>query len=202
MIAPCKTRSGRIVDLAAPDWRAIRLGDVAAGLAALPRYSAGAPRPISVAEHSLNLARRVPLRLRLAALLHDAHEALLGDVTRPAALAIENAMHDIGGPTASGLFRQALFVAKGRLDRAIAYAVVADAGVIEAWRVGAGLALYARMYDAELLACDEAEGRAELAACWAGAPGDAPPAEAIALQWLVETRDAARSFVDENGGEA
>ena len=83
MSAVCKTVSGRLVDLVKPDWREIDLGDVARGLAQINRFGGQSRRAFSVAQHSLVVARLAYPSVKLAALLHDAHEAFLGDWTRP-----------------------------------------------------------------------------------------------------------------------
>jgi hypothetical protein len=77
------TVSGRFVDLLAPDWRDIDLDDVAHGLARVNRWAGQARRAFSNAEHCLLAGRLVPPRFRLAADLHDAHEAIIGDLIKP-----------------------------------------------------------------------------------------------------------------------
>lgn len=79
-----KTVSGREVDLAAPDWRDIHLEDVARGLSQICRFAGQSRRAFCVAEHSLVVAQLAGPAWRLPALLHDAHEAFLGDWTQPA----------------------------------------------------------------------------------------------------------------------
>lgn len=69
----------------------VHLEDIAHALACINRYGGHARQPISVARHSLLVlehlaagsARDIGGTLRLAALLHDAHEAYLGDMVRP-----------------------------------------------------------------------------------------------------------------------
>lgn len=61
------------------------IGEVAHGLALINRFTGHTKRPYSVAEHSLLVcdivrAQGLPASAQLAALLHDAHEALVGDV--------------------------------------------------------------------------------------------------------------------------
>lgn len=88
----CRTMSGLAVDLANPSSSTIRLTDIAWQLGSINRYS-GATRfdglrvTINVASHSLLVHQiLLPQSARLAALglLHDAHEAYLGDITTPA----------------------------------------------------------------------------------------------------------------------
>ena len=79
MMAPFRTASGILLDLADPDPNAICLRDVAYHLAGLNRWT-GASR-ITVAEHSIEVARRCPSDRAAWGLLHDATEAYLGDVS-------------------------------------------------------------------------------------------------------------------------
>ena len=88
------THSGRVVGLLTPRPEAIELADIARSLSRLPRFNGHlrGKHAYSVAEHSLTVARLLPPgasdRLRLAALLHDAHEAYVGDISRPMRRAI------------------------------------------------------------------------------------------------------------------
>jgi len=75
------TRSGHLVP------------EIAHSLAQINRFTGHCKRPYSVAEHSLlvaDLARLdgAPPLVQLAALMHDAHEAYVGDVASPIKLAV------------------------------------------------------------------------------------------------------------------
>ena len=83
MSAVCTTVSGRRVDLLAPSWRDIDLGDIARGLAQINRFGGQSRRAFSVGQHSLVVAGLAHPSVRLAALLHDGHEPFIGDWTRP-----------------------------------------------------------------------------------------------------------------------
>lgn len=61
----------------------VHLEDIAHHLSMLCRYNGACERFYSVAEHSVNVMFLVPPELHLAALLHDATEAYLGDMIRP-----------------------------------------------------------------------------------------------------------------------
>lgn len=86
---------GACLDLMVPDWSVVRLSDVAWSLSRLPRF-AGHTRgtyPLSVAEHSVMVAADLLGRtgqrdLARAGLLHDAHEAAIGDIPTPVKIAL------------------------------------------------------------------------------------------------------------------
>lgn len=75
--------SGNWIDVANPRVEDISIEDIAWSLANIKRFNGHLATQISVAQHSVQVSRRVPAELQLAALLHDAPEAYLGDVTRP-----------------------------------------------------------------------------------------------------------------------
>lgn len=137
MSVPFRTPDG-LVDLAhlrARDVTAAALGDA---LAKINRYTGRTREPLSVAAHSVLVSRLCAPEHRAWGLLHDAHEAFLGDVTAPAVGLL--ARLDAGAP---GVIDRA----KDLLDRAILSAwgvqpVFARAGVQMMDRV----ALQAEMY--------------------------------------------------------
>ncbi len=112
------TVSGRYVELTDPGWRDIDLADVAHGLSQARRWAGQARRAISVAEHSLLVGRLVPAKYRLAAILHDGHEFIIGDLTSPVAKAL--------AAYAGTRVGWALATIKHRHDVAIARRVVED----------------------------------------------------------------------------
>ncbi len=61
----------------------VAIEDIAHGLAFQCRFNGQTQHFYSVAQHSLIVAGLVPRRLALAALLHDAGEAYLGDLVKP-----------------------------------------------------------------------------------------------------------------------
>lgn len=94
MLSPAATQietaSGRFVDVLSPDPEAIDLDDIAHALSLTCRYGGHVKRFYSVAEHAIlvhDLLRfgqdERNTALLLAALLHDAAEAYLGDVVAP-----------------------------------------------------------------------------------------------------------------------
>lgn len=82
------TGSGKIISFDDPDHEQIDIKDIARALSYQCRFTGQTRRFYSVAEHSLWVARLVPQPLRLAALLHDAHEAYIGDINTPLKRAI------------------------------------------------------------------------------------------------------------------
>ena len=75
-------RSGAWFDFRAPADSAFTIEDIAQGLANICRYSGQCSRFYSVAEHSI-LVSEVAEGFEFEALLHDAAEAFMGDITRP-----------------------------------------------------------------------------------------------------------------------
>jgi len=137
------TVSGKLVDLLAPNWQDIDVGDLAHGLSLLRRWAGQTRRPISVVEHSLLVACLSPSSFHLAALLHDAHEALFGDLPSPAARALDAL---VGGRVA-----WAIEEIKYRLDVAIARAALeAFAPASREFAASGGLAEHARWIAADM----------------------------------------------------
>lgn len=83
-----RTRSGRYLNLANPGPSEIVIGDISCGLARTCRFGGQVDRFYSVAEHSIFCAEQaakdgLPLHAQLAALMHDATEAYIGDIVKP-----------------------------------------------------------------------------------------------------------------------
>ena len=86
--AQIETRSGKVLDLIAPEPASICIEDIAHALSMQCRYNGHCERFISVAEHSWLVAdwlkqHGAGLRMELLGLLHDAPEAYLGDLVHP-----------------------------------------------------------------------------------------------------------------------
>ena len=77
------TRSGIHFDLTSPTIDMISWYDIAASLSKICRFGGHCERFYSVAEHCLHVARLVPDDLAAYGLLHDAHEAYIGDMISP-----------------------------------------------------------------------------------------------------------------------
>lgn len=77
------TQSGQQFDLLRPTASMIKPVDIAHALSRLCRFNGHTRAHYSVAQHSLIVASLVPTEHQLVALLHDATEAYIGDMTRP-----------------------------------------------------------------------------------------------------------------------
>src|SRR3954462_5017501 len=75
-------RSGAWFDFCAPASSDFTIEDIAHGLSNICRYSGQCKSFYSVAEHSI-LVSETAVGFEFEALLHDAAEAFLGDITRP-----------------------------------------------------------------------------------------------------------------------
>jgi len=97
------TATGTTVDLRNPQAATISTLDIAHSLALTNRFTGHTLRPYSVAEHSLLVEEimsrefgPMPPAALLAALVHDAHEAYLGDISTPLKQALPSwALEDV-----------------------------------------------------------------------------------------------------------
>lgn len=125
-----QTRSGRAFDLIDPAPGDVDFREIADVLGNINRFCGHTDRPVSVALHTLTVmdiaGRESPLAMAWA-LLHDAHEAYIGDITTPVSKAIRYHAPTDGDPlpfcAAEGI-RQL----KHRVD----YAIIAASGL--RWR--------------------------------------------------------------------
>lgn len=105
-----QTFTGASVDLKDPNPDEITCADIAHHLSHVCRFGGATSRFYSVAEHSVRAAELGAVfgkEAQFAILLHDAHEAYIGDLTTPFASAFPSA------------FKVALTHMKNRLDTAI-----------------------------------------------------------------------------------
>ncbi|WP_207388211.1 hypothetical protein [Lichenihabitans psoromatis] len=77
------TSTGRYFDFERPDLSDIQTGDIATGLSNICRFGGQTAAFYSVAQHCVLASHIVPPADAFAALMHDAAEAYLGDVTSP-----------------------------------------------------------------------------------------------------------------------
>ena len=75
--------SGEYFDLAEPEACAFQVSDIAHALGNICRFTGHTQRFYSVAEHSVICSHMVPPEDAMAALMHDAAEAFIGDVSSP-----------------------------------------------------------------------------------------------------------------------
>ena len=111
-----QTGSGRKWNLLDPRAEDVFWPDVAHHLAQTNRFAGGTKLPYSVAEHCCHAhdivaKRNMPKPVRLLALLHDAHEFILGDWTTPIQVALD--------AEAPGLATGALKRLRAKTDAAI-----------------------------------------------------------------------------------
>lgn len=109
-----RTRAGLSPDVAMPRPADILISDIIDHLSKINRYGGASEFPISVAQHSLIVARilaeaRQPVDVCFMGLLHDAHEAYTGDITTPMKQLVGYRPNSPSG----------LFDAEVRLDRLI-----------------------------------------------------------------------------------
>ena len=78
-----QTFTGRAFDLANPDPDQVDVVDIAHALSQINRYTGHTTRPYTVAQHCVLISRIVPPEFAFDALMHDAAEAYVGDLSRP-----------------------------------------------------------------------------------------------------------------------
>lgn len=78
-----QTFTGRKFDLNDPQPEMIFIEDIAHALANVCRYTGHCKEFYSVAQHSVYVSAQVPEPIKLQALLHDATEAYVADMSRP-----------------------------------------------------------------------------------------------------------------------
>lgn len=78
-----QTYTGLQFSLTDPQPDDVNIKDIARALSNICRFTGHVRQFYSVAQHSVLASEHVPLEDQLAALLHDAHEAYIGDMSRP-----------------------------------------------------------------------------------------------------------------------
>ena len=77
------TSSGGVFHLKDPNPDEVSIFDIAESLSKLSRFNGQLPSFYSVAQHSCLVMELLPQDAKPYGLLHDAHEAYIGDMTRP-----------------------------------------------------------------------------------------------------------------------
>jgi uncharacterized protein len=115
-----QTLRGRAFDLLAPRPEMVDFAEIADTLATLHRYAGAAEKPVSVALHTLIACDAAPRESDKAHILvHDAHEAFIGDIITPAAHAIHEIIRLRAGYKDAENFSDALAALKANIDAAI-----------------------------------------------------------------------------------
>ena len=83
------TYTGRNIDFSNPLPSMIDCLDIARGLSCMCRFNGHITKSYSVAEHSMLVAMHLPDELQAYGLLHDAAEAYIADIVRPAKLLLD-----------------------------------------------------------------------------------------------------------------
>ena len=112
MTIPFWTAGGNTINLLELMPEDLSADVIADALAKTNRFTGRTPEPWPVAMHSVLVEQLCPPDLRPWALLHDAHEAIIGDITSPA-------VDFIASVARIPNLHEGLAAAKGRIDRAI-----------------------------------------------------------------------------------
>jgi hypothetical protein len=80
-----QTMTGQFLDFSHPEYYDYTIEEIAKALSRTPRFKGHTKRFYSVARHSIWVADNIPEELKLHGLLHDAHEAYIGDIATPLA---------------------------------------------------------------------------------------------------------------------
>jgi len=122
------THSGLLVNIRNPKIEDILIDDIAWSLSMQCRYAGHVKAYYSVAEHCIIVSRRLPEKLKLAGLLHDAAEAYVTDLPSPIKVLlpgykeIENVFHaavaeafdvDLSDPRVKAADRETFFTEAG-----------------------------------------------------------------------------------------
>lgn len=75
--------NGTVMDLCNPDYKDMTIEAVAHSLSNIVRFLGHTDIRLSIAEHSVNVARVLPNHLKMQGLLHDGHECTFGDMPTP-----------------------------------------------------------------------------------------------------------------------
>jgi hypothetical protein len=96
---------GQPLDLDRPG-RALSIQNMAKALARIPRFVGATVEPYSVAQHAVLCAQAAPHAHRLAALLHDGHEIVTGDIPKPVKILLGEALAEAVAPLDRAIERE------------------------------------------------------------------------------------------------
>jgi hypothetical protein len=99
------TYSGVVFDLIAPKAADIRMDDIVVPFARIGRFNDHLAERVTLLQHSLLVADLVGYKARPYALLHDAHEAYIGDITTPVVQALDTANYGTASAVAALKYR-------------------------------------------------------------------------------------------------
>jgi hypothetical protein len=111
--------NGRAIELVHPRAEQVDFKEIADELAGVYRWCGGSYYDISVAYHTLIVCDAAPDAAKPYALLHDAHESRIGDITRPAQQMLQSIATELFGDNAYHMQRKIIVEAKRRHDRVI-----------------------------------------------------------------------------------
>jgi hypothetical protein len=153
-----QTIEGRALDLVNPDPATINFRTIAVTLARVPRFAGQTTKGVlSVAQHCCEGARAIMRdtgRQDAAAafLLHDAHEAFIGDIPTPVLKAIQaHAVHTTGDLHNADVVKAAVTSLKAVLDTAVYQA----AGL--SWPLAPEVQEIVKEYDVRMLCTERAQ---------------------------------------------
>lgn len=128
------TPSGTKWNLLRPRWEDVNFSDIAHNLSMQVRFN-GSLGPYTTAEHSVHVhdeavLRGWPAEARLLALLHDAHEAYIGDLITPVVSALDTIATATELGAKPGAVNEAVGALKARTDAAIFVAAGLDLSMV------------------------------------------------------------------------
>lgn len=99
------TYSGVVFDLIKPKAEDVRFDDIVIPFARIGRFNEHLADRVTLLQHSLLVADLVGYKARPYALLHDAHEAYIGDITTPVVQALDTANYGTANAVAALKYR-------------------------------------------------------------------------------------------------
>lgn len=205
-----QTVTGRAVDLVNPTPEMIDLDrDIPEALARLARFNGHvASGPYSVAQHCVIGARAVlahtgSAQMALAFLLHDAHEAYIGDIATPVGNALDS-IYNQARPSRRHSEchpRTAIGILKTRLD----VAIYARAGLAPPWDQPGTLSMTIKNMDTRMLATERRDLMGPAPRPWAANLEAVPPLRQRITVWpwpraADEYRAALREWLPPGAG--